>query len=74
MLNYPSNITREQFELIREDLESARNKTKPRKLDLYEVFCGILYILKGSCQWRMLPKDFPKWRSVHQYFLIWSSK
>ena len=48
MLDYPSNITREQFELIREDLESARNKTKPRKLDLYEVFCGILYILK--CQ------------------------
>lgn len=74
MLDYPSNITREQFELIREDLESARNKTKPRKLDLYEVFCGILYILKGGCQWRMLPKDFPKWRSVHQYFLIWSSK
>jgi transposase len=74
MLDYPSNITREQFELIREDLESARNKTKPRKLDLYEVFCGILYILKGGCQWRMLPKDFPKWRSVHQYFLIWSNK
>jgi uncharacterized membrane protein len=51
MLNYPSNITREQFELIREDLESTRKKTKPRKLDLYEVFCGVLYVLKSACQW-----------------------
>lgn len=74
MLDYPSNITREQFNLIREDLESARKKTKPRKLELYEVFCGILYVLKSGCQWRMLPKDFPKWRSVHEYFRIWSEQ
>jgi ketosteroid isomerase-like protein len=22
----------------------------------------------------MLPKDFPKWRTVHEYFSIWSRK
>lgn len=69
---YPSDITREQFEIIREILEGARKKTKPRELDLYDVFCGVLYVLKSGCQWRMLPKDFPKWRSVHEYFRIWS--
>jgi hypothetical protein len=50
MLDHPSNITREQFKLIREDLKSALNKTKPRKLDAYEVFCRILYILKNDYQ------------------------
>ena len=74
MLDYPSNITKEQFELIREDLETARKKTKPRKLELYEVFCGLLYTLKSGCQWRMIPKDFPKWRSIHAYFTIWSEQ
>ena len=74
MLDYPSNVTREQFDLIKDDLESARKKTKPRKLDLYEVFCGVLYVLKSGCQWRMLPKDFPKWRSVNEYFRIWSEQ
>ena len=74
MLDYPSNITREQFALIKDDLETARKKTKPRKLELYEVFCGVLYILKSGCQWRMLPKDFPKWRSVNEYFRIWSEQ
>ena len=74
MLDYPSNIAREQFDLIKADLESVRKKTKPRKLDLYEVFCGVLYVLKSGCQWRMLPKDFPKWRSVNEYFSIWSEQ
>ena len=74
MLDYPSHIKQEQFDSIKEDLESARKRTKPRKLDLYDVFCGVLYVLKSGCQWRMLPKDFPKWRSVHEYFRIWSEQ
>jgi len=57
--NYTSNITREQFELIREDLESTRKKTRTRTVDLYEVFCGVLYLLTTGCQWRNLPSDFP---------------
>ena len=60
MKNYPSNISREEFELIRGELEGAKKKTKPRKVDLYEVFCAILYVLKSGCQWDMLPSDFPK--------------
>lgn len=72
--SYPSDITREQFNKIRPLLESARKKTRPRKVDLYDVFCAILYILKSACQWRMLPKDFPKWRTCHHYFSIWSAK
>ena len=57
---YPSDITHEQFGEIRPLLESGRKKTAPRKLDLYEAFCAILYLLKSACQWRMLPKVFPK--------------
>ena len=71
---YPSDISREQFEEIRLILEGARKKTRPREIDLYESFCGVLYILKSACQWRMLPSDFPKWQSVYAYFRIWSYK
>ncbi len=69
---YPSDIKREQFEVIRPLLESARKKTAPRKVELYEVFCAVLYLLRTGCQWRALPSDFPKWRTVHSYFAIWS--
>lgn len=71
---YQSDISREQFEEIRNILESARKITKPRKIDLYHAFCGVLYVLKSGCQWRMLPSDFPKWQSVYMYFQIWSKK
>ncbi|UCU98557.1 IS5 family transposase [Acidovorax radicis] len=70
--SYPSDISREQFETIKPLLESARRKTAPRKVDLYEVFCAVLYLLRTGCQWRALPSDFPKWRTVHAYFAIWS--
>jgi hypothetical protein len=42
---YPSDISCEQFEQIRPLLESARKKTAPRKVDLYDVFCAVLYLL-----------------------------
>lgn len=69
---YPSDISREQFEIIKPLLESARKKTAPRKVDLYEVFCAVLYLLRTGCQWRALPSDYPKWRTVHSYWAIWS--
>lgn len=68
---YPSDISREQFESIRPLLESARKKTAPRKVDLYDVFCAVLYLLKSGCQWRMIPRDYPDWRTVYAYFCQW---
>jgi len=69
---YPSDISKEAFEEIRPLLESVRKQTKPRTVDLYEVFCGVLYLLRSGCQWRMLPSEYPKWRTVHAYFAKWS--
>jgi transposase len=73
--NYPSDISRAVFEKkVQSGLEKARKKTKPRTVELYEVFCGILYVLKSGCQWRMLPSDFPKWRTCYDYFQKWGAK
>ena len=71
---YPSDITREQFEIIRPLLEQAKKKTKPRVYDSYDIFCGAIYVLKTACQWRALPSDFPKWQNVYKHFMIWSKK
>ena len=38
MHEYPSDIRREEYEEIREELEGARKKTRPRTYDLYDVF------------------------------------
>jgi len=70
--NYPSDVSIEQFEKILPILESVRKRTKPRQVDIYEVFCAVLYVLKSGCQWRMMPSDFPKWVTVYSYFAKWT--
>lgn len=70
---YPSDISREQFEAIRPLLENARQRTAPRKVDLYDIFCAILYLLKNGCAWRAIPGDFPGWNIVRYYFDHWTA-
>ena len=72
--SYRSDITREQYEAIRPLLENTRKKTRPRQVDLYDVFCAILYVLKGAIPWRLLPHDFPRWDRVYKYFQQWNAK
>lgn len=69
---YPSDISLEQFEQIRAMLEGARNRTRPRRIELYDVFCAILYLLKNGCVWRSLPGDFPSPSTVRYYFDQWT--
>ena len=68
---YPSDLSRNQFAMIVPILERARKKTRPREVDLYEVFCGVLDVLKSGCQWRMLPAEFPAWPVCYSYFRQW---
>jgi transposase len=69
---YDSDISQEKFKEILPLLQSVRKRTKPTTLDLREVFCAVLYLLRTGCQWRMLPREFPKWVTVHSYFAKWS--
>ena len=67
---HPSDITQKQFKKSSQFLNHQESK---HIVELYEVFCGILYVLKSGCQWRMLPKDFPKWSTCY-YFTVWNEK
>jgi transposase len=35
------------------------------------VIDGILYNLRSGCAWRLLPREFPKWKTVYGIFLGW---
>ena len=72
--SYGSDITREQFAHIACDLENVKKRTRPREVDLYEIFCAILYLLKSGCAWRNIPHDFPSWRNVRYYYEVWTKK
>jgi putative transposase len=39
---------------------------------LREILDAIFYVEKSGCPWRLLPHDFPPWKTVYHYFpLLW---
>ncbi|MFZ2486854.1 MAG: IS5 family transposase [Anaerolineae bacterium] len=64
-------MTDSQWNIIQEFVPPAKFGGRPRSLDMREVINGILYVVVGGIQWRMLPKEYPKWQSVYYYFRQW---
>ena len=54
---FATDVTREEFEAVRGMLEAARRKTRPRKHDLYDVFCAVLYFLDRGGAWRSVGQN-----------------
>lgn len=46
---YATDISPDRFEPIRALPESAHNSFRPRSVDLYKVFCAVLYLLRTGC-------------------------
>jgi transposase len=68
---YPTDLTDEQWELLRPLLPEAKPGGRPRSVDLREVVNAMLYLLRSGCAWRLLPHEFPPWGTVWAYFRRW---
>jgi putative transposase len=68
--NYPSDLTDEQWQLIRPLLPKRKKRGRP-PIDRRDIIDAILYVVRTGCQWRQLPLDFPKWRTVYTVFWRW---
>jgi len=65
---YPSDLTDAQWAIIARLIPPAKAGGCPRKTDMRALINGILYVNRTGCSWRMLPKDFPPWSTVHWYY------
>lgn len=68
---YNTDLTDEQWAIIRNELPPAPGGGRGRTVDLREVTNAILYRLRTGCSWEMLPKDFPPKSTVYEYFKRW---
>ncbi len=69
---YPTDLTDEQWEFVAAYLPPNRGRGRPTQLDLRAVLNGLLYFNRTGCQWRLLPREYPKWESVRYYFDKWT--
>jgi putative transposase len=68
---YPTDLTDRQWDCIKELIPAAKPGGRPRSLDMRQVINAILYVVVSGVQWRMLPSDYPNWKSVYHYFRMW---
>ena len=68
---YPSDLSDAQWSVVAPVLRAAcgRSGRLPRR----ELLNAIFYVLRTGCQWRYLPKSYPRWTSVYSCFRRWSN-
>jgi putative transposase len=68
---YPSDLSDAEWQLIQGMIPPEVGGGRHRDTDMRAVVEGILYLVRSGCAWRMLPKDFPPWQTVHHYYCRW---
>jgi putative transposase len=68
---YPTDLTDTEWTVLTPLIPAAKPGGRPRTTDMREVINAIFYMLRGGCQWRLLPTDFPPYQTVYHYFRTW---
>lgn len=72
--HYPTDLTDNQWNMIKSLVEEkTHGKGRPAIHDKREIVNAIFYILQSGCAWRLLPHDFPCWRTVYNHFRDWQN-
>ncbi|MFM9066191.1 MAG: transposase [Planctomycetota bacterium] len=68
--NYPSDATDGPWQILQKLLPPAAKRGR-KPIDRRSVLNAILYVNRTGCQWRALPHDFPKWKTVYTVLRRW---
>ncbi len=68
---YDTDLSEAEWAILAPLLPPSKEKGRHRGVETREVVNAILYVLRGGISWRMLPHDFPRWKTVHHYFRLW---
>jgi transposase len=68
---YNTDLSDKAWAIVEPLLSPARPGGRPRTTCLRSVLDAIFYLLRTGCQWRLLPRCFPPWSTVHHYFRTW---
>ena len=65
---YPTDLSDGEWTLLKPYLPASKRRGRPRLHSPREILDAVFYVLKSGCQWRMLPREFPPWKTVFDYF------
>jgi len=65
---YPTDLSDDEWRFIGPHLPQPTGEGRPRLHGLRAILDAVFYVLKSGCPWRMLPRDFPPWKTVYDWF------
>jgi putative transposase len=68
---YQTDLSDSEWSYIEPHIPIPKAPGRPRVHSLREILDAIFYIVRSGCAWRLLPHDFPPWKTVHHYFRTW---
>ena len=71
-MGYFTDLTDEQWALVEPVFGPQEGPGRPRTVNIRRVLDGLMYQVRTSCQWRLLPGDFPPSGTVRYYFDKWN--
>jgi putative transposase len=64
-------MSEQAWEKLAEILPKRNGAGRPMVYQIREIMNAILYIVRTGSQWKNLPHDFPKWKSVYYHYRKW---
>jgi putative transposase len=68
---YQTDLSDAEWSYIEPHLPAPRTSGRPRVHPVREILDAVFYVLKSGGTWRLLPHDFPPWKTVYHYFRLW---
>ncbi|QIN84282.1 IS5 family transposase [Rubrobacter tropicus] len=68
---YQTDLSDAEWPLLEPHMPAPKRRGRPRVHSPREILDAVFYVLKTGCQWRMLPHEFPPWKTVFHYFRRW---
>ena len=69
---YQSDLSDEEWSFLQPHLPVPDAPGRPRVHTLREILDAVFfYVVRGGCAWRLLPHDYPPWKTVYHYFRSW---
>ena len=68
---YPTDLSNEEWRCVRPHLPEPALQGRPRLHGLRAILDAVFYVLKSGCPWRLLPREFPPWKTVYDWFRKW---
>jgi putative transposase len=68
---YATDLSDNEWGYIKPYLPVPTGRGRPKIHGSRAILDAVFYVLKTGCPWRLLPKEFPPWKSVYDWFRKW---